>query len=81
MEPLATARAVLGWATVLNLAILALAGLGVVFAGDFLKRVHGRFYRLSGEDLDRQYFQYLANYKILIFVYNLGPYLALRIVG
>jgi hypothetical protein len=28
----------------------------------------------------RAYFQYLAQYKILIFVFNLMPYLALRII-
>jgi hypothetical protein len=35
---------------------------------------------LDDTDLSRAYFQYLAQYKILIFVFNLMPYLALRIM-
>jgi hypothetical protein len=35
---------------------------------------------LAEADLSRAYFQYLAQYKILIFVFNLMPYLALRII-
>jgi hypothetical protein len=35
---------------------------------------------LEDADLSRAYFQYLAQYKILVFVFNLMPYLALRIM-
>lgn len=33
---------------------------------------------LSQDDLSRAYFQYLAQYKIAIFVLNIAPYLALK---
>jgi hypothetical protein len=35
---------------------------------------------LSEDALSRAHFQYLAQYKVAIFVFNLAPYLALRIV-
>lgn len=74
-----TVTTVLGWCTVLNMSVLAFAALILLVAGDPIKRLHGSWYGLSDDDLSRAYFQYLAQYKIAIFVFNLGPYLALRI--
>jgi len=71
----------LGWCTVLNLGVLILAALALVVAGKPIKRLHARLFQLSEDDLSRAYFQYLAQYKIAILVFNLIPYLALRIVG
>lgn len=81
MENFETLRAVLGWSTVLNLGLLIFAAIVLMFAGDKIKEVHSRLYGLSSVDLDRAYFQYMANYKIMIFVFNLAPYLAMRIVA
>jgi Family of unknown function (DUF6868) len=36
---------------------------------------------LSEADLSRAYFQYLAQYKIAIFVLNLVPYVALEFMA
>ena len=81
METFEIVRAVLGWSSLFNLAVLLLAAVVVTVAGDTLKSIHSSFYGLSDADLDRAYFQYMANYKIMILVFNLGPYLAMRIVG
>jgi len=81
LENFETLRAVLGWSTVLNLGLLIFAAIVLMFAGDKIKEVHSRLYGLSSVDLDRAYFQYMANYKIMIFVFNLAPYLAMRIVA
>ena len=71
---------VLGWCTVLNMGLLVFAALALMVAGGPIKRVHAGMYGLSETDLSRVYFQYLAQYKIAIFVFNLAPYLALGIV-
>ena len=81
METFETVRAVLGWSTLLNMGILVFASIVVAVAGDALKRIHSSLYGLSDADLDRAYFQYMANYKIMILVFNLAPYLAMRIVA
>jgi hypothetical protein len=81
MESLQTARAVLAWCTVLNLGLLVLASLAVTVVGGPIRQLHAKMFGLSEDDLSRAYFQYLAHYKIAIFVFNLAPYLALRIVG
>ena len=81
METFETIRAVLAWSSLLNLGMLTFAAIIMTVAGDAVKRIHSRFYSLSDTDLDCAYFQYLGNYKIMIFVFNLAPYLAMRIVG
>ena len=43
-------------------------------------KIHRKMFGLSEEVLSKEYFRYLANYKIAIFIFNLVPYLALRIV-
>jgi len=81
MENFETVRAVLGWSSLINLGLLTFGAIVVMVAGDAIKRTHSRLYGLSEADLDRAYFQYMANYKVMIFVFNLAPYLAMRIVG
>ena len=45
-----------------------------------ISKIHGGMFGLEEADLSRAYFQYLAQYKIMVFVFNLMPYLALRIM-
>jgi len=81
MESMQTVREILGWSTALNLGLLVLSSLVLVIAGSSIKHLHARMFDLSEEDLSRAYFQYLAQYKIAILIFNLIPYLAIRIVG
>jgi hypothetical protein len=45
-----------------------------------ISRLHGKMFALSEADLARAYFQYLAQYKIAIFMFNIVPYIALRLL-
>lgn len=81
MESMQVIREVLGWSTALNLALLIFATAVLAAAGAPIKRLHAKMFGLSEGDLSRAYFQYLAQYKIAVLVFNLVPYLALRIVG
>ena len=57
------------------------ASLAITAMRATMKRVHSSMFGLADDDLDRAYFQYLAQYKIAIFVFNLVPYFALRLIG
>jgi len=72
--------AFLGWCTLLNMGMLMFAALLLVSMRGAISKIHGTMFDLAEADLSRAYFQYLAQYKILIFVFNLMPYLALRII-
>lgn len=77
---LETLAAFLGWCALINMGMLIFASLAMVSMRETMTRMHGSMFGLDDTDLARAYFQYLAQYKILIFVFNLMPYLALRIM-
>jgi hypothetical protein len=68
----------LGWSSVINLSILILSGLMLIIFKDLVKSIHGKMFNLDEKELDKSYFRYLANYKILIFIFNIVPYFVLR---
>jgi hypothetical protein len=78
---LETLTAILGWTTVVNIAILTLSTLGLIAMRGTISEIHSRLFGLDEKDLGRAYFQYLAQYKIAIIVLNIAPYLALRIAA
>ena len=71
----------LGWASVINIAVLAFSSIVVIVMRGPMSRVHSNMFGVDEKDLGRAYFQYLGQYKIAIFVLNLGPYLALKIMA
>jgi hypothetical protein len=73
--------AILGWCSLLNTAMLILASLMLIVARNPITRIHAGLFGLDESDLAPAYFQYLAQYKIATFVFNIAPYLALKIVG
>lgn len=69
-----------GWSTVVNFAVLIFAAVFIYGCRSFITNVHSTLTGVDKEALPALYFQYFANYKIAIFVFNLAPYLALRIM-
>ena len=71
----------LGWATVINVGVLIFATIAVMLMRNSMISIHGKMFGLDSVDLSRAYFQYIAQYKIAIFVFNLVPYIALKIMA
>jgi hypothetical protein len=71
----------LAWSTAINLGLLVFSSVFLILLRAPITKIHSKMFQLSDEDLSRAYFQYLAQYKILILVFNLVPYIALRIMG
>ncbi len=76
-----TARDVLLWCTVINYGVLVWWFLVFTLAHDRLHRLHGRWFHLPDEQFDAIHYGGMAIYKISILLFNLVPYVALRIVG
>jgi hypothetical protein len=74
-------RDVLAWCTVINFALLLWWFMFFSLARDWVYRVHTRWFRISEEKFDAIHYAGMAFFKICIFVFNLVPYLALRIAG
>lgn len=66
---------------VLNYSILMLWFLLIVFARDWVKRLHGQWFQLSDPTFDAIHYSGMAIYKIGIFLFNLVPLIALYLMG
>lgn len=74
-------RDALGWCAVINLGLLLWWFLAFTLAHDWMHRFHGRWFKLSAEHFDAIHYLGMAVFKIGILLFNLVPYLALRILG
>ena len=68
----------LGCSLAINASILILSSIMLVVLKGEVKSIHARMFNIGQEELNTSYFNYLANYKILIIFFNLVPYLVLR---
>jgi len=75
------ARNALLWCAVLNYGLVVVWFLLYVLAREWLYRLWGRWFRLTAEQFDTISFAAMALYKVGILLFNLVPYVALRIVG
>ena len=73
-------RAFFMWSTILNVALLSLSSLICVCAKDWAYRIHSKWFAISRETFNVAIYSFLGLYKVLIFVFNLIPYIALLIV-
>ena len=75
-----TLRAALLWCTVINAAMLLLwAALALLAPG--LLRWHARWFRMPAEQLNAINYGGMLLYELGIILFNLVPYIALRIVA
>lgn len=70
----------LGWCTVVNIGILVFATLFLILFKRFVIRFHSQAFGIDASELPKIYFNYLANYKIVVLVFNFAPYIALKIM-
>jgi len=78
---IAMVHEVLLWCTVINYGVLLVWWLGFLFAHDWIHGWHSQWFRLSREQFDALHYAGMALYKIGILLFNLVPYIALRLVG
>ena len=74
-------RDFLGWCAVMNIGLLLVWFVGIVVAHDWIFRVHSKWFALSKERFDTIHYAALAFFKMSVFLFNVVPYLALRIAG
>lgn len=67
--------------TITNYAVLLVWFLVYVFARDWIQRIHGRWFRLSGEQFDALHYAGMSIFKIGILLFNLVPLVALSTLG
>jgi hypothetical protein len=75
------ARNALLWCTVINFGLLMVWFLLFVLSHDWLYGLWGKRFHLAAEQFDAISFAGIVLYKMGIFLFNLVPYIALRIVA
>ncbi len=78
---LATLTRFLGWCTLLNLGLLLWISIWLMAAPEWVYRIQSRWFAMSRETFTVVMYAFLGLFKLLWIVFNLVPYLALRIVG
>ena len=79
MHDIESLRHFLGWATVLNYAVLTLWFAAFVLAGDALYRLHARWFGISREVFDALHYAGMAIYKIGVLLFLLVPWVVLTL--
>lgn len=74
-------RDTLGWCALINIGFLLFWWIMFMLARDFIFRMHSKWFKMSEESFNKIHYVGMAIYKLMIFIFNLVPYLALRIVG
>lgn len=74
-----TLTSFLAWCTLVNLVILILWFFVLTGAGGWMRRMHGKWFGLTDEGFATVHYRVLAYFKMLWIVFNLTPYLVLRL--
>jgi hypothetical protein len=69
-----------GWCTIINFSLLIISSLMLFALQEQIATIHSKLTGIQAESLRSMYFNYLGNYKILIIVFNVVPYIVLRIM-
>jgi hypothetical protein len=76
-----TARAFFMWCTIIDGALLVFSFLVCAFAGDWIYRIHRRLFPIPRESFNVVIYASIGLLKLLFFVFNVVPFVALSIVG
>ena len=66
--------------TVINFLILLISTVGVVALTQEMKVIHSHLFHVPSDALPQLYFEFLAWYKLLWMIFNLVPYISLRVM-
>ena len=70
-----------GWCSVINIGVLVFTTVVLMLMKDAISSIHAKLFGVNQENLPLIYFGYLGNYKVAILVFNLVPYLALKLMA
>ena len=73
-------RGVLGWCSIINMGVLIFWFLGLVFAHDWVYRMHNKFFKIPVETFNAIHYAGGMCFKLFVFIFNVIPYFALLIV-
>ena len=68
------------WCSVINIGLLFFAFLMIVGLKEFVYKLHSKWFPLPRETFNALIYAIFGFYKIIVFVFNIVPYIALTIM-
>ena len=68
------------WCFIINMGVLLWWFIFLILAHDWVYRHHSKWFKISVDKFDAIHYAGIAFFKVIIFAFNLVPYLALTIV-
>lgn len=68
----------LGWCSVVNIGLLSFSGIMIMLLRRPIMKIHSSLMGVDEIELPMMYLKYLGNYKIMVIVFNIVPYLVLK---
>jgi len=81
MLTIETITTFLGWCAILNIGVFILSCIMLTTSRNFISGIHQKMFGLDQAFLVQTYIHYLAHYKIVIIVFNIVPYIVLKLMG
>jgi hypothetical protein len=69
------------WCTIINVSLLVLSTVLWLCAADLIYKLHGRWFPMPRETFNVVFYSFMGMYKILVYVFNIVPWVALLIIG
>lgn len=69
------------WCTIINVALLVVSSLIMLALSDWIYGIHSKLFGISREAFDIIIYSFLGFFKVMVFVFNLVPWVALLIIG
>jgi len=70
----------LGWALLLNIAILSLSTLSIMLMKERIISIHSKMFGVNEKAISLAYFNYLSNYKMVTLVFFAAPYISIKMM-
>ncbi|MDX2506334.1 MAG: hypothetical protein QNL62_17900 [Gammaproteobacteria bacterium] len=80
MNSIETIREFLGWCSVINIGMLLVSTIMLTIMRSWVIKIHASTTGVSEMELPRIYIEFLGNYKILIIMLNVVPYISLSVM-
>ncbi len=68
------------WCTILNLGLLMLSFIMLACAGDFVYRIHNKWFPMPRDRFNAVTYSFIGFYKVIVIVFNVVPWAALAII-
>lgn len=69
------------WCSIINISILMIWVVMFMVAREFIYNLHNRWFKISNETFDSIHYGMMGFWKLSVFLFNLVPYIVLRIIA